>query len=121
MVEGGERTPKNLLMETTHAIEGDWPFLLTLLPEDLDASAKEMGALLRKRAVTSAEALLRLAFAYGYCGFSLRQTATWARAERVADLSDVALLNRLRHAARWLGHLLAKKLAQRAALRCDAP
>ena len=45
MVEGGETTPKNLLMETTHAIEGDWPFLLTLLPEDLDASAKEMGAL----------------------------------------------------------------------------
>jgi hypothetical protein len=119
MVERGERTPKNLLMETIHTIEGDWPFLLTLLPDDWDASAKELGALLRKRAVGSAEALLRLAFAYGYCGFSLRQTVTWARAKEVADLSDVALLQRLRHAARWLGHLLAKKLAQRTALRCD--
>src|SRR5438067_7283619 len=74
MVEGGETTPKNLLMETTKAIQEDWPFLLTLLPGDLDASAKAFGALLRKRAVGSAEVLLRLAFAYGYCGLSLRRS-----------------------------------------------
>jgi DDE family transposase len=104
-------------MENTQAIEADWPFLLTLLPPDFEATAKETGALQRKRGVTSAGDLLRLAFAYGLCGLSLRGVALWARAAGVAQLSDVALLNRLRHAARWLGHLLAQKLAQRTALR----
>src|SRR5437016_2907839 len=117
MVEGGESAPKNLVMENTQAIEADWPFLLTLLPEDLEQSAKATGALLRKRAVTSAAVLLRLAFAYGYCGLSLRDTALWAGVAGVAELSDVALLNRLRGAARWLGHLLTQQLAQRTALR----
>jgi hypothetical protein len=103
-------------METTKAIDEDWPFLLTLLPDDLDASAKAFGALLRKRAVGSAAVLLRLAFAYGYCGLSLRGTVTWAREAGLAVLSDVALLKRLRGAAHWLGHLLAQQLAQRSAL-----
>src|SRR5438874_4292901 len=116
MVEGGERAPKNLLMEITKAINEDWPYLLTLLPDNLDGSAKAFGALLRKRAVGSAEVLLRLAFAYGYCGLSLRGTATWAREAGLATLSDVALLKRLRGAAHWLGHLLATKLAERSAL-----
>jgi len=120
MVEGGETSPKNLLMETTKAIEEDWPFLLTLLPGDLDASAKAFGALRRKRAVGSAEVLLRLAFAYGYCGLSLRGTATWAREAGLAALSDVALLKRLRGAGHWLGHLLATKLAERSALAREA-
>ena len=37
--------------------------------------------------------LLRLALAYGGCGLSLRQTAAWAAAQGVAELSDVALLS----------------------------
>jgi len=53
--------------------------------------------------------------AYGFCGLSLRQTAAWAEAANVASISDVALLKRLRSAAGWLGHLLARKLAERAA------
>ena len=104
-------------MENPETIETDWPFLVTLLPPDLEASAKAAGALLRKRGVQSAEALLRLAFAYGYCGLSLAGVATWARGAGVADLSPPALFQRLRHGADWLGGLLAWKLAQRAAVR----
>src|SRR5213593_3051341 len=70
--------------------EEEWPFMLTLLPDDLEASAREHGALLRKRGVKSAAALLRLSLAYGYAGLSLRGTALWARQAGVADLSDVA-------------------------------
>ena len=103
-------------METTDAIGTDWPFLLTLLPPDLDASAKAAGALVRKRGVTSAQALLRLAFAYGYCGLSLLGVTVWAREAGVADLSPPALLKRLQRAADWLGELLAAKLVERAAL-----
>jgi len=104
-------------MENVTIIEQDWPFLLTLFPSDLDATAKDTGALLRKRGVDSASTLLRLAFAYAYCGLSLRGTVTWARGAGVAQLSEVALFKRLCHASDWFGHLLAQKLAQRAALR----
>lgn len=106
-------------METTPAITDDWPLLLTLLPADLEATAKAMGALQRKRGVPSAQALLRLAFAYAYAGLSLRAAATWAAAAGVAQLSDVALLKRLRGAADWCGHLLGQVLARQADLRRD--
>jgi hypothetical protein len=106
-------------MKTIPALNDDWPLLLTLLPADLEASAKETGALQRKRGVPSAQALLRLAFAFAYAGLSLRAIATWARQTGVARLSDVALLQRLRRAATWAGHLLAQQLAQQAALQRD--
>src|SRR5712691_8205447 len=102
-------------MKTIPALHDDWPLLLSLLPADLEATAKETGALQRKRGVPSAQALLRLAFAYAYAGLSLRATATWARKTGVAFLSDVALLQRLRHAATWAGRLLAQQLAHQAA------
>jgi len=54
--------------------------------------------------------------AYGFCGLSLRQTAAWAEACGVASISNVALLKRLRSSADWLGHLVAAKLAESAAL-----
>src|SRR3546814_10387231 len=52
--------------------------------------------------VKSGSALLRLALSY-VMGLSLRSTAAWAELGAVARLSDVALLNRLRKAADWLG------------------
>jgi hypothetical protein len=103
-------------MDAHVAIEYQWPYLLTFLPsgEELERTAKETGALLRKRGVPSAEALLRLALAYGFCGLTLRQTAAWAQVAKVAEVSDVALLKRLRSADSWLGLILGLKLAERA-------
>jgi hypothetical protein len=43
----------------------------------------------------------------------LRGTATWASAEQVAELSDVALLKRLRKSDDWLALLLTQQLAAR--------
>jgi hypothetical protein len=97
----------------TRAVEQDWNVIVSMLPSDLEASAREAGALRRRRGVTSAEDLLRLAMAYAYCGLSLRATAAWASCGGIAELSDVALLKRLRHAAPWVGQLLAQKLAER--------
>jgi hypothetical protein len=104
-------------MNTQAFLEYEWPYLLSFLPsaEELERTAREWGALRRRRGVASAEALLRLALAYGFCGFSLRRTAAWAQAAQVADISDVALLKRLRKAADWLGFLVGNKLAERAA------
>jgi len=103
-------------MDTKTVLEYQWPYLASFLasPEVIEQSARDFGALKRKRRVDSASKLLRLAFAYGFCGLSLRQTAAWAEACGVASLSDVALLKRLRSASDWLGYLLAVKLAERA-------
>ncbi|NOZ87279.1 MAG: transposase [Deltaproteobacteria bacterium] len=104
------------IMDSRIIIEYEWPYLLTFLPpeEELERTAKESGALVRRRGVSSAKTLLRLAMAYGFCGLTLRQTAAWAKVANVADISDVALLKRLKKADSWLGMLLAIKLAERA-------
>ena len=97
------------------SLEHEWPYLLSFLPDEqvLEDTARSWGAIQRRRAVGRASTLLRLALVYGFCGYSLRQTAAWAEAAEVASLSDVALLNRLRKTPDWLGHLLALKLAER--------
>src|SRR5438128_4049240 len=109
-------TAEGVGMNTPMEIEEDWPFLLSLLPADLEESARELGAFTRKREVRCAADLLRLALLYGFGGLSLHATAIWARVSDVAKLSDPALLKRLCHAADWLGRLLFDKLAPQAAL-----
>jgi hypothetical protein len=101
-------------MDTQPSIEAEWPFLLTLLPDDLETSARELGALTRKREVKSAADLLRLALVYGFCGWSLRNTALWAGEAGVAHLGAPALFQRLCQAGPWLGRLLVQLLAARA-------
>src|ERR1700752_2871409 len=95
--------------------EQDWPGVAERLGRaiDLETSARERGALVRKRGVRSGSDLLRLALAYGPGGQSLRQTAAWAQLQQVAEISDVALLYRLRAAADWLGEIAGALLAQR--------
>jgi hypothetical protein len=103
-------------MEAQDLFEHEWPYLLSFLPHslDLDDSAFRTGAIRRRREVDSASTLLRLIFAYSFCGLSLRQTAAWAEAANVAKLSDVALLKRFRNAHKWLALILGVKLAERA-------
>lgn len=103
-------------MDSKVMLEYQWSYLLSFLPPEdvLERTAKDTGALVRKRQIPSASALLRLALAYGFCGLTLRQTAAWAEVVGVASISDVALLKRLRSAAEWLGLLLGLKLAERA-------
>lgn len=93
----------------------EWELLLGVLPRqfDLEMTLRHSGALLRRRAIRSAETLLRLILAYSLCGLSLRATAAWAQSQGLAKVSDVALLKRLRKSAPWIGQLLAAKLAER--------
>lgn len=106
-------------METRELIEHQWEYFLTSLPADVDleASAREYGALQRRRQVSGASNLLRLALLYGFCGLSLRHAAAHAQAVGLANLSDVALLKRLAKCSAWLGFLLGRKLAERTELR----
>jgi hypothetical protein len=97
--------------------------LLRRLPAafDLEATARQSGALVRRRGVKSAASLLRLALGYGACGLSLRGAAAWAEVAGVADLSDVALLNRLRGAAGWLGGIVGALLSERLSETAASP
>jgi hypothetical protein len=78
---------------------------------DLVATAREHGAFVRARGVGSAEDLLRLALIYGATSLSLRGTAAWAETTGLAELSDVALLERLQRAGDWLGSIVEALLS----------
>jgi len=104
-------------MGGTGPVEEGWAELLAAVGSAVDpeASARASGALVRAREVKDGATPLRLALAYGGCGLSLRQTAAWAAAQGVAELSDVALLGRLEAAAGWLGEVAGALLAARVA------
>jgi hypothetical protein len=91
--------------------EPDWQRLVRRLPIELEASARAHGALVRRRGLTDAATLLRLALVYGATPFSLRSTVAWAEMTGVASISDVALLYRLQAAEGWLKWLFEKYLS----------
>src|SRR5437899_8832088 len=85
------------MQDLSFALEDEvWAGLVARLggAEALELSAREHGALLRKRGVKSAEDLLRLLLAYGPGGRSLRVTAAEAAARGMSDISDVAWMKR---------------------------
>lgn len=87
-----------------------WPYVLTMLPDDLDMHAREYGALRRARGVKGAAVLVRLFLAYGVTRLSLKGVVGWAEAAGVSSISAPALYYRLRDGATWLSHLLADVL-----------
>lgn len=84
----------------------------TLLPSDLQESARAVGALIRCRNVPDATALLRMALAYAISDLSLKDVAAWASSLHVAEITGPGLFYRLREAESWLEHVLAQVLAQ---------
>ena len=98
----------------------EWMHLLSMLPSDLSRSCIDKLAIERFREIRSAEDLLRLCLAYGVCDLSLRQTAAWASTIGLAELSNVAVLKRLRTAGDWLGHLVMQWFEERGLTR-DVP
>jgi hypothetical protein len=93
----------------------DWPGIISHVASlmDLDVSAREHRALVRKRGVRSAADLLHLALLYGPGRMSLRATAGHATTTGIADLCDVSLLERLRNAPAFLEDVLSRLLADR--------
>jgi hypothetical protein len=66
------------------------------------ASARETKAFLRARVFESAVDLLRMTLAYCLGERGLRSTAAWAASIGLVDISNVALLYRLRQCGDWL-------------------
>ena len=94
-------------MKQVNLLEEEWEFLTDLLPKDWREQARTTGALRRARGVGSADCLLQLILMHTATGLSLRQTVVRAREQSIADISDVALLKRLRASEPWLRWLTA--------------
>ena len=83
-------------------MDEDWPLLVSFFPDGWGDMAADSGALKGLRKDKSPENLLRTLLIHFGCGHSLRETVVRAREAGIADLSDVALLKRLRKSKDWL-------------------
>jgi hypothetical protein len=84
-----------------------WIVLIRPIEQELEESARQDMAMIRRRLIQTAANLLRLVMLYVARDFSLCQTGAWGTLLKLGSLSDVAVLQRLRRCGRWLGHLIA--------------
>lgn len=84
-----------------NAADESWELLLSLLPLGWEQQAVLCGAVERLRGFRSVGDLLRVLLMHVGKGYSLRETAVRARRSGLAEVSDVALLLRLRKVQRW--------------------
>lgn len=96
----------------THGLPEDWDLLVSFLPENWRELGAKEGAFKGLRKDKSPERLLRTLLLHLACGHSLRETVARARQAQLADLSDVALLKRLRKAKAWLAALCVELFQQ---------
>lgn len=91
----------------------DWGGIVERLggAASLETSAREAKAFLRARVIETAADLLRLILAYCLGERGLRSTAAWATSVGLVDISNVALLYRLRQCGDWLALLVGRALA----------
>lgn len=88
-------------VSTDERLQEDWALVQDLLPVGWEGKARELGALRRTRGVADAATLLRVLFIHLAQGCGLRTTAALAREGGLANLSDVAILKRLKGCADW--------------------
>ena len=86
-------------------MEEDWPILLSFFPDNWFKSASATGALKGLRKDKDVESYMRTLLIHLACGYSMRETATRAKLANLADISDVALIGRLRKSKDWLHSL----------------
>lgn len=86
-------------------VDEDWRVLTGLLPEGWEDLARTTGAVRRLRGFDSLDAVLRTLLMHVGHGWSLRETVVKAKLAGIAEVSDVALMDRLRLAEPWLRSL----------------
>jgi hypothetical protein len=92
-------------MEVKNTMMEDWPILLSFFPNNWGKLASETDALKGLRKDKAVESFMKTLLIHIACGHSLRETATRAKLAGLADISDVAMLGRLRKAKNWLHSL----------------
>lgn len=97
--------------DETIGLSEDWRIVEALLPDRWTEMARELGAFQRARGIPDAKALLQVMLIHLGEGCGLRETAARAALAGIADVSDVALLKRLRSCGPWF-EWLAQELRQ---------
>ena len=86
-------------------MDQDWQLLTTFFPAKWRDLAIETDAIKGLRKNKDIADLLRVILIHVACGCSLRETTARAKAANLAEMSDVALLKRLRKCKAWLHSL----------------
>ena len=102
-----------------HIAEENWKVLASLFPAGWQQMAWRSGAVERLRGFPSADVLLRMLMLHVARGYSLRETVVRAKLANWADISDVALLKRLRNSEQWLRFLCIELLRENLAYRLE--
>jgi hypothetical protein len=90
----------------------DWRIVQALLPDRWMEMARELGAFQRARGIADARALLQVMLIHLGEGCGLRETAARASLAGIAQVSDVALLKRLRSCGPWFEWLAQQLRAE---------
>jgi hypothetical protein len=103
---------KNEMLETIQ--NESWNVLKTMFPLNWRELAKETGSLVRKpRNFKDEEEIMRTLLLHVANGYSLRETVTRAKLSGLSDVTDVALLKRLRCSEAWFKALCMLLLKER--------
>src|ERR1700730_11705804 len=97
----------------------NWKVLASLFPAGWQQMAWQSGAIERLRGVPSPDVLLRMLLLHVARGYTLRETVVRAKLANWADISDVALLKRLRNSEQWLRLLCIELLRENVAYRLE--
>ena len=103
---------KYIFIMKTQVIEEDWEVLKRFLPDGWERKATELGALVRKRKIESADTLLRVLLIHLADGKSLRTTSAYATEADICDINDVALLHRLKASREWFRWMSIELIGQ---------
>lgn len=82
--------------------DDEWGVVRELLPSGWEQAARDCGAFRRARYLSDPGSLLRLLLFHAINGCGLRETVAQAKASGIAEMSQVALLKRLRSSGAWL-------------------
>ena len=97
----------------------DWPVLLSFFPDDWIELASRNDLIKGLRKDKDIENYIRTLLIHIACGYSMRETVTRAKLAGLADISDVALLGRLRKAKNWLHSLCVILFEEQGIIQCN--
>lgn len=91
----------------------DWDYVLSFFPSGWEDKLRELGALKFGRKFSGKDGsgkLLRALFIHLCSGCSLRETTVWCKQGGIVNISDVALLKRLRKSGPWFNWCISELL-----------
>lgn len=91
----------------------NWEVLVQFFPKGWEEQAKQLGALKRQRKIRSAGELLRLLLIHLADGCSMRETIARSKQGGLVNISDVALLKKLKASSEWLRWMAVELLKRR--------